>query len=457
MKFLILALDGLRPDHVTPALMPNLHQLLRASLYFPESRSVFPSETRVNQASLITGCHPARHGLVANKFRDPLLRPGVLFNTATYAELDGASKVGRLLTVASLAERLRAAGGSLAVAGCGTPGGNRLLNLDALEHCEVNVSLHGPDRSATPDVLAYLEERLGPVPKAVIPDTARLTWLADAYMQVLAPEVGATVTIIWFDEPDKSYHFKGLGSPETADAIRACDRELGRLLAWRETAPEGRDLQLVVLSDHGHVTTDGPPLDLPAKLAEAGLGQGIDVVPGLCGSLYLNGADPRPISGWLAAQAWCGPLFTRAEVDGAFRLADANLDHARAGDIVFVLAQSMEIASNGLPGLGRHDNADIPDGGGMHGGLTLAELNNLLLFSGSAFGPARRDETPAGIVDVAPTLLHLLGLPADGMDGRVLTHRQADNETGTVRAGGFVLSHRRAGAARYLDQAVRAI
>jgi arylsulfatase A-like enzyme len=452
MKLLILALDGLRPDHVTPALMPNLCRLRDAGLYFPESRSVFPSETRVNQASLITGCHPARHGLVANKFRDPVLRPGALFNTASYAELDQASTIGPLLTVPSLAERLRAAGGSLAVAGCGTPGGNRLLNLDARAHGEVNVSLHGPDRSATPDMLAHLVERLGPIPPRALPGTAQLAWLTDAYLQVLGPEVGATVTILWFSEPDSSYHYKGLGSAEAAAAIRACDRELGRLLAWRETAPAGRDLQLVVLSDHGHVTTEGPPLDLAAKLAEAGLGAGVDVVPGLCGSLYLNGADPQPICDWLAAQAWCGPLFTRVPVRGAFRLADANLDHVRAGDVVFVLAQSMAVAANGLPGVGRHDNADIPDGGGMHGGLTLAELNNLLLFSGSAFGPARRDPAPAGIVDVAPTILHLLGLPADGMDGRVLTAPAAPATGRTQRAGGITLATRRVGETVYLDR-----
>lgn len=453
MKFLIVAFDGLRPDHVTPALMPNLTRLLREGVHFPESRSVFPSETRVNQASLITGCHPARHGLVANKFRDPVLRPGALFNTADYDQLDAAATAGRLLEMPSLAERLRAAGGSLAVAGCGTPGGNRLLNLDALAHGEVNVSLHGPARSATPAVLERLVGRLGPIPPRVLPATAQLAWLTDAYMQVLAPEVAATVTILWFAEPDISYHYRGLVSVEAAAAIRACDLELGRLLAWRETAPAGRDLQLVVLSDHGHLSTVGAPVGIADRLAAAGLGAVIDVVPGLCGSLYLNGADPQPICDWLRRQDWCGPLFTRADVEGAFRLAQAGLDHARAGDIVFVLAQSMAAADHGLAGVGRHDNADIPSGGGMHGGLTLAELGNVLLLHGPAFGPPRRDLTPAGIVDVAPTVLHLLGLPDGGMDGRVLTAAAPPAQACRCAAGGITLATRRVGETVYLDRA----
>ncbi|MEQ9643039.1 MAG: alkaline phosphatase family protein [Alphaproteobacteria bacterium] len=450
MKFLVLVFDGLRADHVTPELMPNLSRLAGEGVHFPESRSVFPSETRVNQASLITGCHPARHGLVANKFHAPELRPGEMFNTANYEQLDAATKVGRLLDMPSLAERLRAAGGSLAVAGCGTPGGNRLLNLDALDHGEVNVSLHGPARSATPDALAAMVERIGPVPRASLPNSAQLAWLADAYMDFLVPEVDPTVAIVWFSEPDGSYHYRGVGSRAARAAITACDRELGRLLAWID----GRDINLVVLSDHGHLSTLGGPVGLPAKLARAGLGTDVDAVAGLCGSLYLNGADPDPVCRWLRQQDWCGPVFARGEIDGALPLAAANLDHPRAGDIVFVLAQSMAAANGAPAGVGRHDNGDIPTGCGMHGGLTLAELNNVLVLSGPAFGDARRDETPAGIVDVAPTLLTLLGLPNQGMDGRDLL-APAGPATGQRHAtGAHTLTTRQVDGTVYLDRTI---
>lgn len=452
MRFLVLVFDGLRADHVTPELMPNLTRLAGEGVHFPESRSVFPSETRVNQASLITGCHPARHGLVANKFHAPELRPGEMFNTANFEQLDAASKVGRLLDKPSLAERLRAAGGSLAVAGCGTPGGNRLLNLDALDHGEINVSLHGPARSATPDALAAMVERIGPVPRPTLPNTAQLSWLADAYMEFLVPEVDPTVAIVWFSEPDSSYHYRGVGSRAARAAIAACDRELGRLLAWAE----GRDINVVVLSDHGHLSTHGGPVGLPARLADAGLGEGVDTVAGLCGSLYLNGADPDPVCRWLSQQTWCGPVFTRAELDRTFPLAAANLDHPRAGDVVFVLSQSMALAHGGPAGVGRHDNADIPAGCGMHGGLTRAELNNVLVLSGPAFGDARRDESPAGIIDVAPTLLARLGIAADGMDGRDLLAATATPTSHRHTGGAHVLSTRRIGESVYLDGAASA-
>ena len=71
IRFLIVAFDGLRPDMVDADLMPNLSTFRRQGANCTDNRAVFPTETRVNQSSLVTGCHPARHGMVANKFMEP--------------------------------------------------------------------------------------------------------------------------------------------------------------------------------------------------------------------------------------------------------------------------------------------------------------------------------------------------------------------------------------------------
>ena len=100
-RILIVAFDGLRPDMVTPALMPNLTAFAGAGVRFSHARATFPTETRVNQAALITGCHPARHGIVGNKFLDPAASPGKLLNTGDEAELSAADRRldGRLVDV----------------------------------------------------------------------------------------------------------------------------------------------------------------------------------------------------------------------------------------------------------------------------------------------------------------------------------------------------------------------
>ena len=73
-RFLIVVLDALRPEFVTPELMPNLHGFAARGVRFANSRSTFPTETRVNQSAVTTGCYPARHGVVANRFPLPEAR-----------------------------------------------------------------------------------------------------------------------------------------------------------------------------------------------------------------------------------------------------------------------------------------------------------------------------------------------------------------------------------------------
>ena len=94
------------------------------------------------------------------------------------AALAGA---GRLLDAASLGEILARHGLALAVLGCGTAGGNRILPHPAAhDGSTVNVSAHGADRSATPQAAEALFQRVGRPPEKGVPDGARLAWLAGA-------------------------------------------------------------------------------------------------------------------------------------------------------------------------------------------------------------------------------------------------------------------------------------
>lgn len=476
LRFLIVAFDGLRPDMVSEELAPNLDRFCRAGVRFEDCRAVFPSETRVNQASLVTGCQPARHGIVANKFVEPAV--GGYVNTGDFAELSRADAAlgGGLLAAPSLGEVLRGHGGSLAVLGCGTAGGNRILHHQAAALGDLNLSLHGPHRSTTPDAAESLMSRIGAFPPEEIPNGARIDWLVEAYTQIVAPERDPTVAILWFSDPDRPYHYRGIESPDAAQSIRLADAAFGRLIDWREASGQAERLQIVALSDHGHIRTVGRPLGLAERLGAAGfrLGEGGDavLVPGTCGSLYVADADRQAaIARWLQTQPWCGPILARdlegKRPTGTLPLAAANLDHARAGDLVFVLARD-DVAMRTAPGRCLHDNPDIPEGCGLHGGLNRFELASLLAFSGSCFAAGRRVRGPAGIVDVMPTLLHLLGLAdAVEMDGRVLSETLTSaspsspaarrRETSVNAGDGYrqSLTADEAGGVRYLYEARR--
>ena len=104
-RVLIVSFDALRPDMVTPDLMPNLCKFVADGAHFPEARSTFPTETRVNQTAMITGCYPERHGIVGNRFQDAEASPGKLFNTGDETQLaEGDKRLGgKLVDVPVLA------------------------------------------------------------------------------------------------------------------------------------------------------------------------------------------------------------------------------------------------------------------------------------------------------------------------------------------------------------------
>ena len=445
-RYLIVAFDGLRPDMVNDDLTPNLAALCRTGSHCTDSRAVFPTLTRVNQASLITGCHPARHGMVANKFMEVAV--GGYLNTADFDALSRADEVlGGILTAPSLGEILHGAGLELAVIGCGTPGGNRLMHHRADALGALNISLHGVEKSAAPGAAQTLVDAHGPIPGATLPNHAQIDWVVDAYMREVAPNRDPDVTILWFSDPDTPFHYRGIESPEAADSIRHADAALGRLLDWRRDSGREGSLQIVAMSDHGHVATHGEPMALDGKLSAAGfemspeLGVGeAALVSGTVASLYArDSAVQVRLAEWLQAQPWCGPIFARTMADadlpkGTLPLADANLDHPRAGDIVLTLHRDDHAPHGGLAGRCLHDEPDIPTGCGMHGGLSNHEINTVLVFSGSQFSNGARISAPSGIIDILPTVLHGLGVDPGSTDGRILHEVFKGHDGGSAKA-----------------------
>ncbi|MBX9697825.1 MAG: alkaline phosphatase family protein, partial [Acetobacteraceae bacterium] len=87
MRVVMVALDGLRPDMISAAATPHLAALAAQGTRFANARSVFPSETRVATPSLITGCRPGGHGMVANTLFDAAVAPERLLRTKLVADV----------------------------------------------------------------------------------------------------------------------------------------------------------------------------------------------------------------------------------------------------------------------------------------------------------------------------------------------------------------------------------
>ena len=128
---LIVAFDGLQPAQVTDELMPNLSALAAGGVTFARHHAVFPSVTRTNVASIVTGRDPGGHGLAANTLVVREFDPHVAL-AALEPELSQiAHKTGRVLLAPTLADTLSRHGSEYIAVGTGTSGNAYAQNPNA--------------------------------------------------------------------------------------------------------------------------------------------------------------------------------------------------------------------------------------------------------------------------------------------------------------------------------------
>jgi phosphonoacetate hydrolase len=416
-RVIVFVCDGLRPDRIVPSRMPNLAAMRDAGVWFCNSRTVFPSETRVAAASFVTGALPGMHGIVANDFFDPALFANRVLATASASDLDRIAAVrGRLMARPTLAERVAASGKRYAAISTASPGTSRILADGATLGDGMFWSIH-PELNYPTGAAAAIVQAFGALPAASIPRSDIIAYAARVMCELVLSKIKPDLAVFWATEPDTSYHYCGIGSPEAAAAEAAVDRALGQV------AEAAGNAVLIVLSDHGHIT-GRTKIDVVELVRAGGFGVASGapsdgafvVIPGSSSFVYAHGSatERDALAQWLGRQSWCDAVFTR---DAG--LAELGISGPGAPDIVFTLAASNAADAHGSLGTCLFD-ADLPVGGGIHGGLHPRELANVFVASG---GPFRRNivsEAPAGLIDAAPTIAHLLGLETTGFAGRVL-------------------------------------
>src|SRR5206468_2494341 len=125
----VIVVDGLRPDDVTAPTMPRLTRLGQRGVIFNAHHSVFPTVTRVNSSSMVTGMYPEGHGLLGNTIYIASVNATRGLDTGVYTNLEAVARAsGRLLTAPTLGEILQKAGKKLLTAGSGSSGALFLLD-----------------------------------------------------------------------------------------------------------------------------------------------------------------------------------------------------------------------------------------------------------------------------------------------------------------------------------------
>src|SRR5471032_2634441 len=153
---LVIVVDGLRPDYVTPDVMPRLYRFWQRGIVFSAHHSVFPTVTRVNASSFVTGAYPETHGLLGNTIYIPSVDAIKGLDTGERENLEAVERAeGRLLTAPTLGEILQANGRTLLGVSSGSTGSAYLLNHAATGGAIIHTDYAKPP-ALQPKVLAVL-------------------------------------------------------------------------------------------------------------------------------------------------------------------------------------------------------------------------------------------------------------------------------------------------------------
>lgn len=430
-RALVIVADGLRPDFVTPELLPVVTRLADRGVRFTDHHAVYPSHTRVNASTLATGVSPGRHGIVANTMLAPFATGDHIVDTADYRHLDALDQHtnGQALFVPTLSELLDSGGTRLVIAGTGSAGSNLLwTRQDRGRIVNLNSAYGLAD-------LYDLREKLGEVPAPVDgPQVERMRYATRAVTELFLGDDANQVVVLWLSEPDSSQHRSGLGSPEALAAIRAVDACVDTVLNALDRRGIRDQFDLFFLSDHGHSTVMAHrTLGDYVRLARADLNGRLPVLATASDYIYAapGAAEPSakalaPLVAWLLAQPWAGLVLAGrsdlASLPGVLPLHRLWSGATNVRQPLLAVSPRWDALPNayGVPGavMALTTQAALRS---SHGSASPYDMHAVLIASGPGLRERVTSALPSGAIDLLPTLLNLLGLPLPiHLDGRVL-------------------------------------
>lgn len=435
---IIFGFDGLRPDAINPTDTPHLHAALGKSQVMANHRSIYPTETRVNLSSIATGGTADQHNIFANELLVEQLHDGGLLNTGVVSHLNDMELwLGkRLLGLETVGELLGPLGKPVAIMSTGAEGSWKLMAWKSEQFGHFSFNPHAPNLT-TP--FADLEAIQG---KFKLDDTCNNfpQLQMSVFLDHAWPNYKPAVNILWNTETDKASHLFGPGSVEAQSAAHMVDEQLGRLIAWREEQPNGSEIAIIMMSDHGHFSIKGT-VSVVDTLRDAGFNAASDftgnadigVVSGA--STYIWTRDPQSdlldgVVEALSEHPWFGAAFSpggamEGRVKNTLSLSLLRAQSHFSPHLAIAFAGDNEPNAYGLPG---HAYADIGYrtyglGGGYHGGLNAAELTCLFAINCESLS-ASNFQRYSNTADVLPSVLSLLDvdLPLKGCGTSVIQH-----------------------------------
>jgi predicted AlkP superfamily pyrophosphatase or phosphodiesterase len=412
-KVIVISIDGLRG--ITLASLstrglhtPNLNEFAQGGALADGLLGVYPTVTYPSHTTLVTGVSPSLHGILGNGMFDPEHQ----FDGAWYWY---AQQIKRptLYTIAK-EKGLTTAAVSWPV----TIDSNIDHNFPEYREPDSEEGLLLYGGLCTQGLLAAYEKANAPLQLGHIDDELRAS-MARYLITTYKPDL----LFVHLIDMDHQQHVHGPDSPEAFKALENIDRLIGTIRESVKAAEPSDEVDFVVVSDHGFRPVE-KQLNPSAVLTSLGLEGTKDEPEKWRVSAFENGAsfglvahDPNDTE----AIALATKTFKQLAAEGTWGI-DKFYDTTET--------RALEGYSNSFASVSMKSNFLVgnPSSGpwlidtktrGMHG---YAPGPKELDASFVAFGPGipHRHIPRSKLVDIAPTVAHILNLPMPNVEGHNL-------------------------------------
>jgi len=431
----LIVWDGMRPDLISDENTPTLCQLARRGVTFLHHHPVYICSTEVNGTALATGVYPGQSTVTANNEYRAEINPSHAVEMQSLATMRKGDELSNnhYLAVPTVCEILHDNGMRTVVAGSKPVA--LLHDRAARGDDSLGVTVFAGE-TLPESWKDKLDGLLGKFPPAGSNKISLDAWTTKALTGPLWDQGVPPYSLLWQAEPDFSQHRYSPGAPAALEAIRHNDENLARILDTLKQKNVLDSTDVIIVSDHGFSTVS-ENVDVAATLNAHGLhavrqladglheGDILIVSEGGAVLCYVAGHDEKLIQQtvqYLQAEPCAGVIFTRKPLAGTFSLADGHLDSPYAADIIMAMRWKPGVNVFGVPGLIFADRTSDSSNKGTHATLSPTEMHNTCIAAGPDFARDMEDSLPTGNIDIAPTILWILGVqPKQKMSGRVLT------------------------------------
>ena len=218
----LVSFDGFRADYLDRFDTPSFDRLSARGVRASGLVSVFPSLTFPGHYSIATGLYPEAHGIVGNRFYDPVRE-----EEFDYRDREDAQD--------------------------GSWWGGEPIWVTAEQQGMVSAAFFFPGTEA--DIGGVHPSHWRPY-EGSVPNVERIEQVL-AWLEMPARERPHFITL-YFSLVDSAGHRLGPAHEDLGETIEAADRLLGQLMSGLDALPHAERIDLVVVSDHGMAAVDPP-------------------------------------------------------------------------------------------------------------------------------------------------------------------------------------------------------